>query len=374
MPMARPPKPPARTFETNGFWHWKPSKRLRDEGRFKTVALGGDWKAAFAEARNLNREADAWLEKAGKAKSKADETDTRQLTFGTLLNRYRQSHAFKALRPSTRQTYQWCMAPLEREFADDRCSSINRARVLAWLEPLAERSPQGARHYAAVGRTIFNWARDHDLAAFAANPFDRMGISAGRRAKRALEADLKALVALADAQGRPDLGTAMVVAFFCVQRLWDVLETPASAITEGWITFQQSKTGRTVNMPVPQPVAARLVAHPPKGGLLVHRDGKKLPADRAPLAWSKLRTAAIETARKEEGPASPRAHRLDGLQFRDMRRSGFVFYAEKAGITVHQICAMSGHTIEEGMQIVETYLPKTPEQAAMAIKLAASEW
>lgn len=373
MAMARPPKPPARTFETNGFWHWKPSPRLRRDGGFKTVALGAETKAAFAEAENLNRKADAWLQTAPKKKP-SPEAAGAQLTFGQLLGRYRRSRAFLGLRASTRQTYIWCMAPLEREFADDRCSSINRARVLAWLEPLAERAPQGAKHYAAVARTIFNWARERDLVSFAANPFDRTNIPAGRRAKRVIEDDLKFLVALADKSARPDIATAMILGFFCVQRLWDVMAAPASAVADGWITFHQSKTGRTVSMPLPQPVAQRLETHPPAGGRLVHRKGAPLTPKNAPRDWAALRAAAIKAARDEEGPASARARRLEGLHFRDMRRSGFVFYAEKPGITVHQICAMSGHTVDEGMQIVETYLPKTPQQAAMAIKLAASEW
>jgi len=36
---------------------------------------------------------------------------------------------------------------------------------------------------------------------------------------------------------------------------------------------------------------------------------------------------------------------------------------------VHLICSISGHTIEEGMAILEVYLPKTTEQADMAVSM-----
>ena len=59
---------------------------------------------------------------------------------------------------------------------------------------------------------------------------------------------------------------------------------------------------------------------------------------------------------------------LDGLQFRDLRRTGMVRMAE-AGATAVQISAISGHSIEATMRILETYIPRNAAMAAAAVKL-----
>ena len=51
---------------------------------------------------------------------------------------------------------------------------------------------------------------------------------------------------------------------------------------------------------------------------------------------------------------------------RDLRRTGMVWAAE-AGATVPQIVAVSGHSIQEGMEILETYLPRNQLLANAAI-------
>jgi hypothetical protein len=69
----------------------------------------------------------------------------------------------------------------------------------------------------------------------------------------------------------------------------------------------------------------------------------------------------------------PDLARLRALQLRDCRRSGFVQYIMD-GASVAFVTSMSGHSIEEGMQIVEHYLPKTPAQADEAVKLLSARW
>ena len=54
------------------------------------------------------------------------------------------------------------------------------------------------------------------------------------------------------------------------------------------------------------------------------------------------------------------------LQLRDLRRTAIVRMGE-AGAEVHQIAAVSGHTIHRTMQILEHYLPRTKPMASAAI-------
>jgi integrase len=58
---------------------------------------------------------------------------------------------------------------------------------------------------------------------------------------------------------------------------------------------------------------------------------------------------------------------LDGLLFRDLRRTGMVRMAE-AGATAVQISAVSGHSIEQTTRILETYIPRSALMAAAAVK------
>jgi integrase len=385
--MARPLKPPPRTVQKAANFYWEPSGRLRSEGGFRTHPLGENVAAAFALARQLNKQADEWLAKAGPARpKKAAVAEARaSLTFSELANRYRQSPNWAQLRATTRATYETCLKILEAEFGHERANLINRARVLGWADRLRIRSPQGLRHYAAVARTLYNWALDRELVAFSRNPFDRMGIEAGRRAVRIREADLLALVAIADRDdirdpvsnqplpARPDLGTCMLVAFFCIQRESDVLRLTAANFAAGGFRLVQSKTGKEITLThAPAPVLARLEGRMPNSTLFRDAADMADPDDAASRAFARLKTRAAIA-----DPAL--AKRIAPVQLRDMRRSGFVHYAEGARdatgklirppVPVHLICSISGHTIEEGMAILEVYLPKTTEQADMAVSM-----
>lgn len=388
--MARPLKIPARTHQSDaGYWLWKPAQRLRNEGGFRTHPLGRDTQTAFEVARQLNDQAEAWLAKAGPAQPKkpAMAEARASLTFSELANRYRQSPAWSQLRDTTRATYEACLKILEAEFGHDRANLINRARVLGWADRLRLTSPQGLRHYAAVARTLYNWAQERELVRFERNPFDKMGIEAGRRAARIREADLLALVALADRgdivvpgdhreeeqRARPDLGDCMLVAFYCIQRISDVLRLTAENFAGGRFHLVQSKTGKAITLThAPAPVLARLEGRMPNSTLF--RDAADLagPDRMASRAFTRLKARAAIVD-------PDLAKRIERVQLRDMRRSGFVHYAEGARdaagklirppVPVHLICSISGHTIEEGMAILEVYLPKTTEQADMAVSM-----
>lgn len=387
MRMARPLKPPSRTAQKAGNWYWEPSRRLREEGGFRTQALGSDLREAFRLARTLNQQADGWLANAGPARpKKAEAADPRaSLTFSELANRYRASAHWQQLRASTRETYESCLKILEAEFGHDRANMISRARVLAWSDPLRLKSPQGLRHYAAVGRTLFNWARPRELVTFTENPFEKMDLAAGRRATRIREADLLALVAIADRDdmrdpasnqplpARPDLGTCMLTAFYLIQRESDVLRLTMANFAGGGFHLVQSKGGRKITLSrAPAPVLARLKHKPPAATLFADATTMADPEAAASRAFARLKARAALVD-------PDLAARIAPVQLRDMRRSGFVHYAEGARdaagqvirppVPVHLICSISGHTIEEGMAILEVYLPKTTEQADMAVSM-----
>jgi hypothetical protein len=58
----------------------------------------------------------------------------------------------------------------------------------------------------------------------------------------------------------------------------------------------------------------------------------------------------------------------------DLSRRAATRIGNRRGRKRPLICSLSGHSIEEGMDIVEHYLPKTADQADRAIKLLSVKW
>lgn len=368
----RPNAPEKRCFLVDGRWHWKPDKRLR--AAFKGAALGEDYAAAMIEARRLNRDAEAWL--ANGARNAPARRKSAPQTVGALISAYKASLEWRQLRARTQLCYGYELKRLEDEFGHEIAATLAPKRVRDWHKALAFDAPETARHVAARGRMLFNWAAREELIG-AVNPFALRIGQGNKRKMRLMPDDIRALVTACDDAGRASIGTALVIAFACVQRITDVIRLGPENIQNGRLLFTQSKsshvgkggkltTGFAVDMALPEIVALRLAAAPPAGGsqgLLTAHDESGEPWHEKTIArnFARIRDAFVAGDRKRYG-------HLANAQLRDGRRSGFVQYVLD-GASVPFVCSMSGHTIEEGMQIVEHYLPKTADQADRAVKL-----
>lgn len=380
---ARPNAPEKRCFLIDGRWHWKPDRRLR--AAFKGVALGADYAAAMLEARRLNREAEAWLEQGGRAPAIRRKPPPQ--TVGALIAAYKASLEWKKLRPKTQEGYAYLLKRLEDDFGHDRARAIDAPRVKKWHGELAFRTPETARHLAAVARMLFGWAAAEEAFAeemrAVGNPFKAITLGQGNKRATCLTLDdVKAIAGACDAAGRPSLGTALVIAFSCVQRISDVLRLKETHVADGSLCFTQSKSshvgakgvlepGFQVDMALPGFVAARLNAHPP----IATMDGSLIVCETTQRQWSDREAArAFRDVCDGLAAREPRRWRhLKAAQLRDGRRSGFVQYLLD-GASVEFICSMSGHSIEEGYQILEHYIPKTRAQADRAVALFSAKW
>lgn len=402
-----------------GVWHWKPEQKLRPQ--FHGQSLGRDRAAAETQAKRLNREAAAWL-KAQTGSSPAalvrlpPQRRAAALTFSQLVSLWRYgedgkgSDDWRGKRESTRRQWGYLLKPLEEEFGDEHAAGLRRGRVKLWIDPLKRRAPGTARSQAACARALYSWAIDIELLPETmANPFGRLKLpNAKRRARLFTLDDVRHVVAVADGRvgppaqeppegrraspawtPRPSLGTALVLAFACIQRAWDVIEleeTDLQARPDGStrLVFDQSKSMRVgqlfelspgvhIDMRLPPLAAARLTAAPPareKGTnsqrLIVNEITGRRYAERSiGHAFGQLIKRAIACDPKAWG-------HLAGMQLRDGRRSGFV-HLRKLGLNVEQIVNMSGHTLEEGYKIVEHYLPRTAEEADAAAAYMTGE-
>lgn len=375
---SRPQAAEKRCFFIGGRWYWKPDRRLR--AAFSGVALGDKFDEAMRTARRLNAQAETWLA-SGAPETPGGRRREGPRSVGELINAYLNSLDWRRLRDKTREAYGYELRRLEDEFGHEVAMRLSRRRVLDWHRDLSFTSPETARHVAARGRMLFNWAAAEELIPPGGNPFGGVKIGQGsKRRMRIKPEDLRALIAACDAAGRPSIGTALLIGFACVQRISDVIRLRRDHIVrtaEGpRLIFNQSKSshvgkrgaltpGFEVNMILPPIVEARLRVAPPVDTpddlLIAPENGRGGPWEARAIARA---FGAIRNAMVAAEPA--RYGHLAGAHLRDGRRSGFVQYILD-GASVPFVCAMSGHAVEDGFRIVEHYLPKTPDQADAAV-------
>ena len=119
------------------------------------------------------------------------------------------------------------------------------------------------------------------------------------------------------------------------------------------ITVRQQKTGKLVEVPCTAALLLLLDAAKAKrtGTVIVAGpNGQRLPVK----TWQE----AFNAIRHKAG--------LDHLQARDLRRT-FVVNAARAGATVPEIAASTGHSIDHTQEIFEHYLPRDVHMARAGI-------
>jgi integrase len=152
-------------------------------------------------------------------------------------------------------------------------------------------------------------------------------------------------------------GDAIALGFnillYTAQRPGDVRAMTWQAYNGDTITIRQQKTGRLHEAPCHEALRRLLDEAKVKrtGTLIVARpNGQRLTQP----TWTK----AFNAIRHKAG--------LDHLQARDLRRTAVVNLA-RAGATVPEIAANTGHSIHRTQWILETYLPRDVHMARAGI-------
>jgi hypothetical protein len=369
-------------------WWWRPPRWLA--AHFAGVALGTDRVKAEDEARRLNRQVEAW-QRAGGAQGAPQPVRGKPAALasvGEMLSRYQASRAFATLRDSTRTAARPILRMVADRWQHEQPQMVTAPAVREWLEEIRERAPGTARQVGLRFRAVWNWALAEELTTLR-NPIASIKASTGRAligagGKRATLmgwADVQHIVAVADQPGSPQhwpmLADLLVLATLCCMRKTDALRVRrgwfywSGGITDGhWrLSYEQSKSmvrgrkgalggGRQIDMALPEAVATRLA-----GWLASTVDEPE-----AALCSLGGSTVAHLFAQLRDHARQSRPVLDAGATLRDARRSGFVLY-KLAGTDIEWICSISGHTIEEGYEIVEHYLPKTATQADKAVAL-----
>lgn len=280
----------------------------------------------------------------------------------------------KALSPATIRDYRGKARALEQydvELWHSAVTALDTPILYGLYEELwRDKGLSMARGILAVLSAAISWGVKRGKVKLAGNPALGLGMQTPEPRVRAGEPDeMRALVAAADTSGRPEIGDAIMLALWTGQRQSDRLALVDAGLVDGRRIFKQSKTGAIVAIKEAPELEARLSAA---------RDRRqRLFGNVEPLA-----DAPVILDEKQKRPFNGDHYRhlyadirdaaavgcpsLEDFQERDLRDTAVTWLA-RAGATVPEICAVTGHSTASATAILKHYLARHPELADSAI-------
>lgn len=362
---------------------WQPSRALAAQG-WKPQRLSGDRDTAIREAEARNLELDAWRQgtpgaTAPKRKGAAAGT------VDELIDAYRDSRFYAALRDNTRRMYEQNLVILSQWAGDKPARAITAKMAQDFYGPMFKATPAKANGLMRVARLL--WSRGRLLEKVTANPFEKAGlIGIAKSGKIWPREAVAAFVETADRMGWHSIGTAVILDEWIGQREGDVLRLPRTIYRAGRLVLRQSKTGAGVELPIGMVdhLVRRLEDEQRRQAerdhtattLLIREDtGRPWNEHSFRHAFGEIRAELAKTHPGFEtdfvvagrSPDAPDAFRLraDELWFMHLRHTAVVRLAE-AGCELPLIAAITGHTLESVKKILERYLVRTGEMARQA--------
>ena len=319
-------------------WYWQrpgfPTKRLPDDEAERLKAVTA-----------LNDRADA--EKSG-------EIGPDEPEFGTIawaVEEYRKSRKFAGKAGGTRRVYERWMISLTETVGHQPITTLTPKAVHDILDGIDSKG--GKKHCAAVLKRIAQVAiRRGVLDRNPATLLDLEG--SNRREEIWSEGDIEKFLAACEGELHGEaIARGFQIMLHAAMRPGDMRKITWQAYNGDTIKYRQQKTGKLVEVPCNEALLQLLdTAKTMRIGTVIvaGRDGQRLTK----VAWQR----AFATIRLKAG--------LDHLQARDLRRT-FVVNAARAGATVPEIAASTGHSIDHTQAIFEHYLPRDVHMARAGI-------
>lgn len=290
-------------------------------------------------------------------------------TMQALADTWRATQRYKALKPRTQRGYDHTCTYIEAWSASlghPDPTTMTKPQVEKFLGTFDDR-PTLRRMVKVVLKMVMDQAVD--LGWRADNPVERIRLSQPKSTVAIWEqADVDAYVAAALKIGQPDMAALILTEWEIGQRLTDAYlfrveheYLPA----EGLFQFAQSKTAERVSIPVSERLRGILDGILTDDRLYLFHDsrtkapwarliGNRLEADdnAGSKVFTLVRAAAAEKNARH-------------LQLKWLRHSCVVQLA-RAGCTVPEIAAITGHSIASVEQILQRYLPRDSQVARNA--------
>ncbi len=319
-------------------WYWQrsgfPTKRLPDDEAERLKAVTA-----------LNDRADA--EKSG-------EIGPDEPEFGSIawaFEEYRKSRIFAGKAAGTRRVYERWVISLTETVGHQPITTLPPKAVHDILDGIDSKG--GKKHCAAVLKRVAQVAIRRGLLD--RNPATLLDLEGSNRREEIWgEDDIEKFLAACEGELHGEaIALGFQIMLHAAMRPGDMRKITWQAYNGDTIKYTQTKTKKLVEVPCNEALLQLLGSAKTKriGTVIVAgRDGQRLTK----VAWQR----AFATIRRKAG--------RDHLQARDLRRT-FVVNAARAGATVPEIAASTGHSIDHTQAIFENYLPRDVHMARAGI-------
>lgn len=254
-------------------------------------------------------------------------------SFGALVEEYTGSAEFKGLAASTRKEAGYVLDALAKAYGEHSVKALERRHVALWRDKM-QAKPGAANKMLRVLKVLMSFAVDRSYRKD--NPVSRIKMMklGSFRAWDATELSLF--------ERKWPLGTlertGFALALYTGQRRGDLVRLSYASIAGGILRLTQSKTGKSLSIPIHPELRKALPAIYPNDDTPILAKHARKPLN--PVYFGHLMAAAIEAA------GLPDECVLHGL-----RKSAAVALIE-AGCTPHQAAAVTGHA---SIRMLEEY-------------------
>lgn len=271
----------------------------------------------------------------------------------TLIAEFKASSEYTFLSNSTKRAYTAYLKMIESDFGDMPIEALSdpevRGEFKRWRDRMADTPRKADYAWTTLARVL---SVAHDRGRIPVNPCQRGGrlYESDRLEKIWTEDDIAQFLAVAS----PGIAMAAMLALWSGQRQGDLLRLPWSAYDGKHLRLRQSKTGRSVTIPVAKQLKSILdCATRVSTQILTNARGHPWTSDGFRTSWSKTCTkAALPT----------------DLHFHDLRGSAIVRLAI-AGATVPEIATFTGHSLKDVEVILDRhYLGRDVRLAENAVR------
>lgn len=347
--------------------------RLRPSGWSPAIPLPRtDERRGVLDAREvaaIKRDADALYRELMQAKT-GDTVKPPERSLSTLVNRWQRSPEWAALTEKTRVGYGTAIKKIlawSTSCGHPDPSTLPRSAILQYLSSFdAGTDPDGSvraprhtakKHTAAALRLVLEQAVD--LGWRTDNPARGIRIKVPKTKATIWEQkDVDCYVKAARDTGVPSIALIVLLEWEIGQRLTDVrafrpgMEYDAKA---GVFSFRQSKTDEPVHIEISVELRKLLAEVVKEGQLFLFRNdrtGKAYTENRLSKTFAWVRVAAVKAGGRP-------------LILKQLRHSCIVQLA-RAGCTVPEIAAITGHALGSVNSILSVYLPRDTTVARAA--------
>lgn len=247
-------------------------------------------------------------------------------TFAWLIERYRASAEFAALRPSTRLDYDKTLTLLDSELGAEPFLNTTRTMIKAVRDDYAV-TPRKAHKIKQMASRLYSWADESDLVPAEFNPAKMKRLKVRQKSYVPWSEEEIALF-LGDCPQW--LKTPILLALYTGQRREDVAAMDWGAFQGAIIRVRQSKTGEPLDIACHKELRAHLMEVKTKFGGPIARTAKGRPFTANGLSQAVRR-------RVNEIEGMPKDRSLHGLRYAAAAR------LDAAGCSVTETVAVMGH-------------------------------